>query len=185
VRALERLVAIAESAMPNEEAIVERCRGLVESDDVFVAPFERALERHEVDLFPFERARTRLCYGERLRRVGERRAAREQLSRAAEAFRALGAAPWLGRAEAELGASGQRLGARDPSEPDRLTPREAQIAAEVAEGKSNREVAAALYLTPKTVEFHLTRVYRKLGVRSRTELVRKMSEGSAIDTAPE
>jgi len=57
-----------------------------------------------------------------------------------------------------------------------MTPREAQIAGQVAEGKSNREVAEALYLTPKTVEFHLTRVYRKLGVRSRSELVRKMSD---------
>jgi LuxR family maltose regulon positive regulatory protein len=65
-----------------------------------------------------------------------------------------------------------------------LTPREAQIAAQVAQGKSNREVGAALYLTPKTVEFHLTRIYRKLDLRSRTELVRTMSGGSsALDPA--
>ena len=85
------------------------------------------------------------------------------------------AAPWLARARDELRASGRRLRTRD-SDRDQLTPREAQIAGQVAEGKSNREVADALYLTPKTVEFHLTRVYRKLGVRSRSELVRKMSE---------
>jgi DNA-binding CsgD family transcriptional regulator len=99
------------------------------------------------------------------------------LSSAAASFAELGAAPWQERAHDELRASGRRLRPRETGDRDRLTPREAQIAGQVAEGKSNREVAEALYLTPKTVEFHLTRVYRKLGVRSRSELVRKMSGG--------
>jgi len=184
-RALERLEVIAASPMPNEEAILERCRGLVAADDGFEAHFERALDRHAADLFPFELARTELCYGERLRRIGERLAARDHLRAAAETFRALGADPWLERTEDELRASGERLRARDPGELDRLTPREAQIAAEVAEGKSNRDVAAALYLTPKTVEFHLTRIYRKVGVASRAELVSRMSKDFATGSGPE
>ena len=173
-RALTRLLAIADGAMPNEEGLIARCRGIVADDEEFSAHFLHGLERHDADLFPFDRARTALCFGERLRRAGERKAAQEHLSSAATAFEALGAAPWLERARDELRASGRRLRARD-ADRDRLTPREAQIAGQVAQGKSNREVAEALYLTPKTVEFHLTRVYRKLGVRSRSELVRLMS----------
>jgi DNA-binding CsgD family transcriptional regulator len=76
------------------------------------------------------------------------------------------------RANTELRASGERLRARDPARRDFLTPRETQIALEVATGASNREVAAALFLTPKTIEFHLTRIYRKLGVHTRGELIR-------------
>jgi len=174
-RALARLLAVADGAMPNEEGFVARCRGIVAAENDFAAHFRHALERHDADPFPFERARTELCFGERLRRAGERKAAQEHLSSAATTFAALGATPWLERARDELRASGRRLRARD-ADRDRLTPREAQIAGQVGEGKSNREVAEALYLTPKTVEFHLTRVYRKLGVRSRSELVRKMSE---------
>jgi len=174
-QSLAGLLALADSAMPNEEGFVARCRGIVAGDNDFAAHFRYALERHDADPFPFERARTELCFGERLRRAGERTAAQEQLSSAATTFAALGAAPWLERASDELRASGRRLRRRE-SDRDQLTPREAQIAGQVAEGKSNREVAEALYLTPKTVEFHLTRVYRKLGVRSRTELVRKMGE---------
>jgi len=78
-----------------------------------------------------------------------------------------------------------RLLERAPHETDVLTAREAQVAAQVAEEKSNREVAAALYLTPKAVEFHLTRIYRKLGVRSRSELVRLMSERPASSPPPD
>jgi len=173
-RALERLLAVADPALPGEEAFVARCRGIVADEQSFGDEFRDALERHDADLFPFEQARTQLCFGERLRRTGERNAAQEQLSSAEATFAALGAEPWLERAREELRASGRKLRARD-ADRDRLTPREAQIAGQVAEGKSNREVAEALYLTPKTVEFHLTRVYRKLGVRSRTELVRVMS----------
>ena len=81
------------------------------------------------------------------------------------------------RAATELDASGERRRSAAVSR-EHLTPRELQIAVAVAEGGSNREVAAELFLTPKTVEFHLTRVYRKLGVRSRTELVRLLSRGT-------
>jgi len=110
----------------------------------------------------------------------ERRAAREPLQKAAGTFERLGAVGWAKRAHHELRATGQRLRRRESFEDDLLTPREAQIADQVGQGKSNREVAAALYLTPKTVEFHLTRIYRKLGVHSRSELVRKLNTAGDV-----
>jgi len=179
--ALARLESLTSPTFPGEEALFERSRGVAADEASFSAHFRRALELHERDLFPFEHARTQLCFGERLRRTGERRAAREYLELAAGTFERLGAAAWKKRTDDELRATGQRLRAAGSVERDSFTPREAQIADEVAQGKSNREVAAALYLTPKTVEFHLTRVYRKLGVRSRSELVRALSTVGRTD----
>ncbi len=165
--------AEAPPVSPPERALVQRCRGLTHDD--FVPWFEQALASHvpedSAESMPFEHARTALCFGERLRRRGDRREAREQLRSALATFETLGADAWAARADAELRASGERLRPREASR-EQLTPREMQIALSVAEGQSNREVAAALYLTPKTVEFHLTRIYRKLGLRSRAELAR-------------
>jgi DNA-binding CsgD family transcriptional regulator len=175
--ARERLMA-AEQAMPpamaSEEAAIQRCHGIVGDDSSFAASFERALSLYDADPFPFERARTELAYGERLRRAGQRKRARERLQAALAVFDDLGASAWSARARSELAATGERLRpAADTRES--LTPREMQVALAVAEGASNSEVAAALYLTPKTVEYHLTRVYRKLGLRSRAELVRQFA----------
>jgi DNA-binding NarL/FixJ family response regulator len=89
-------------------------------------------------------------------------------------FDDLGAAAWAARARLELAASGERL-RRATAARESLTSRETQVALAVAEGASNKEVAATLYLTPKTVEYHLTHVYRKLGLRSRVELVRRFA----------
>jgi DNA-binding CsgD family transcriptional regulator len=180
LEAAGNLLAEAEQAMPpaapNEEAIIERCRGIVDEESAFEACFERALLSHEVELFPFERARTELAYGERLRRAGQPKRARERLRAALAVFDELGAAAWSARARSELGATGERLRPADVAR-ESLTPREMQVALAVAEGASNKEAAAALYLTPKTVEYHLTRVYRKLGLRSRAELVRQFARG--------
>jgi DNA-binding NarL/FixJ family response regulator len=82
---------------------------------------------------------------------------------------------WLARAQEELAASGETLKRRDPEVRDELTPRELQIALQVAEGKTNKQVGAALFLSPQTVEYHLKHVFRKLQVRSRTELVRRFA----------
>ena len=117
-------------------------------------------------------ARARLAYGERLRRAGRRVDAREQLSDALSTFEGVGAAPWAGQARRQLQASGATLRRRDPNAADVLTPQELQVALYVADGRTNREVAASLFISPKTVELHLSRIYRKLGVRSRTELAR-------------
>ena len=155
-----------------------RVRGLLAGDDEFDRYFTEALARHGGASVRFEEARTRLCYGERLRRAGRRRDAREQLRPALETFEQLGAAPWAERTRAELRATGERVRARGP-EHEELTAQELRIALQAAEGKTNRQIGAALYLSPKTVEFHLGRAYRKLGISSRAELIRHFAAGTA------
>jgi DNA-binding NarL/FixJ family response regulator len=120
----------------------------------------------------FERARTRLAYGERLRRSGRRREARAQLRPALEELDAIGAVPWAERARSELNATGETVGPRPPRGTERLTPQELHIAELVADGKTNKEIAAQLFLSPKTIEYHLANAYRKLDVHSRAELTR-------------
>ena len=154
-------------------AAVARLHGLLGGDDDVDQHFGAALELHEQGAgSAFERGRTELLYGERLRRAKRRVEARAHLRSAIELFDGLGAAPWSEQARRELRASGESIPRRDPTAPEKLTPQELQIALQVAEGKTNRDVAAALFLSPKTVEFHLTRVYRKLNIHSRAELVR-------------
>ncbi|MGN6799053.1 MAG: LuxR C-terminal-related transcriptional regulator, partial [Gaiellaceae bacterium] len=169
-------LAWAREAYPVESAVekaaFDRCEGMLAAE--FIPLFERALTAHSLSEFAGEvtvdEARIHLSYGERLLRAGERRAARAQLETALEMFEGFGAAAWASRAAAELRASGARRRSAAASR-EHLSPRETQIALAVAEGRSNRDVAAALFLTPKTVEYHLTRVYRKLGVRTRGELI--------------
>jgi len=142
--------------------------------------FDVALDLHDRDPSAFERARTELCYGERLRRAGDRRLARVHLRSALDAFETIGARAWAARVRTELQATGERLRARDPTAAEQLTAQELQIALAVADGLTNRAAAARLFLSPKTVEFHLTRIYRKLGIHSRSELVRRVLENSSI-----
>ena len=160
------------SSVPLFQAHAERCRGLLAEDDAFARHFEEAVGLHAKAESPFALARTRLCYGERLRRVGQRVAAREELKASLETFDRIGAGPWAERARVELRASGETLRRRESHEAEALTPQELQIALQVAEGKSNKEVGAALFLSHKTVEFHLSRIYRKLDIHSRAELIR-------------
>ena len=164
-----------------------RGRGVIEED----APaawewFTQALSAGEGPPMPFERARTLLCLGEWLRRARQPAAARDPLRRALMIFRSLGAQPWIMRAAAELSAAGARGfgGGRlgdGTTRLDELTPQELQIARAVGRGLNNVEAAAALFVSPKTVEAHLTRAYRKLGVRSRTELARVLLAHDASD----
>jgi DNA-binding CsgD family transcriptional regulator len=158
---------------PLAHAAAERCRGLLAGDDEVEAHFRRALNWHDRAACPFERARTELCFGERLRRARRRSDAREPLRRALAGFEALAATPWIDRTSAELRATGERARRRTPETADRLTPQELQVAQLIAQGATNREAAAALFVTPKTIETHLGHVYRKLGVRSRVELARQ------------
>jgi DNA-binding NarL/FixJ family response regulator len=95
-----------------------------------------------------------------------------QLRAALEAFERIRAGPWAERARAELRASGETARKRDPSTVDQLTPQELQIARFVAQGLSNKEVAAQLFLSPRTIEHHLRHVFSKLGIKSRTQLAR-------------
>ncbi|HEY4569179.1 MAG TPA: LuxR C-terminal-related transcriptional regulator, partial [Kribbella sp.] len=137
--------------------------------------FLLALDRHKETLDAFELARTRLAYGAWLRRVRRRVDARMQLRLAVEGFDALGALGWADQAAAELKATGETARRRVPSTADELTPQERQIAVLLADGRSIREVAVRLFLSPKTVEYHLRKVYAKLGIHSRSELAEHLA----------
>ncbi len=131
--------------------------------------FQSALTHHARTLDSFELARTHLAYGTRLRRARRRIEARTSLRAALATFEALGAGPWADQAAAELRATGETARRRTDALGD-LTPQELQIARMLAEGRTTREAAAALFLSPKTIEYHLRHVYLKLGVTSRAEL---------------
>jgi DNA-binding CsgD family transcriptional regulator len=151
-------------------AHVTRCRGVVAAarGDVAAAAslLEDAVAQHENVGDAFGRARALLALGVVRRRERQKRAAREAIEAALTGFEQLGAATWIEKARGELG----RIGGRTREEG--LTTAERRVAALVAEGRTNREVAAALFLGERTVETHLTHVYAKLGVRSRAELAR-------------
>lgn len=155
-------------------ARLARTSGLLADADAFEHHFSAALDLHAATPDRFETARTELCYGERLRRAGQRVRAREQLRTAHEAFDELGATPWADRAGAELQASGERARKRDPSTLDDLTPQELQIGLLLTSGHTTRQAAAKLFLSPKTVEYHLRNAYRKLGIHSRDELAQAL-----------
>jgi len=122
-----------------------------------------------------ELARTHLLYGEWLRRERRRIDAREHLRTALEAFTAMGAEAFAARAEREMLATGERARKRTVTASDELTPQEVQISRLVAEGHTNREIAAQLFISPSTVEYHLHKMFRKLRVKSRTQLARHLS----------
>lgn len=160
-------------------AMVLRCQGLVARDEAAARrAFDDALRAHATSQDLFERARTRLMLGSRLRRDGRRVEAREHLQAAHRSFTDMELSHWAGRAAAELRATGAVVRPRnellDGDEP--LTSQETRVALLVAEGRTNKDVAAALFLSPKTVERHLGNVFRKRGFRSRAELVRAYAQ---------
>lgn len=132
---------------------------------------------------PFLAARVQLNHGEVLRRAGDRRAARDELRAALELFDGLGARPWAERTEQELRASGERARRRQPSTVDELTAQELQVARIIAGGASYKEAATMLFLSPKTIEFHLGKVYRKLGIASRRQLAQRLSSEGLVESA--
>jgi DNA-binding CsgD family transcriptional regulator len=153
-----------------------RALALVASDESFADEFQRALELHRRTPDAFETARTQLAFGARLRRAGRRIAAREQVRAAHTTFEQLGAAPWAELARTELAATGETARRREAATLDELTPQELKVALLLADGKTTREAAAALFLSPKTIEYHLRNAYRKLNVRSREELAAAVAE---------
>jgi DNA-binding CsgD family transcriptional regulator len=163
------------------EAVAEHGLALLAESGAAEAHFLRALELHEEDArsgrsgWPgrqFNRARTQLAYGEYLRRSRRRVDARTQLRAALDRFEELKARPWAERAATELRASGESVRRRDDAAGGVvLTPQERQVAQLVKKGMSNKEVAAQLFLSPRTVDFHLRNVFTKTGVSSRGELV--------------
>ncbi len=149
-----------------------RCRGLVaaaEGDtDGATRLLQQAVAHHEAVGDPFGRGRALLAVGMIRRRDRQKRLAREAIEAAVEAFETIGAAGWAMKARGEL----ERIGGRRREEG--LTAAERRVAGLVAEGRTNREVAATLFVGERTVATHLTHIYAKLGVRSRTELARRL-----------
>jgi DNA-binding CsgD family transcriptional regulator len=168
---LEELEAFADgTGAPATVAVVEHGRALLAEDGDAETHFRRALDAHAGSLRLPDRARTHLAFGEHLRRARRRVDAREHLRAALALFEDLGAAPWAERAATELRASGETARRRDVSTATDLTPQERQVAALVRQGLANRDVAAQLFVSPRTVDFHLRNVFSKLGVTSRAEL---------------
>lgn len=156
-------------------ALAARCAGLIAeargNESSATAAYERALGAHERQSRPLDQARTLLAYGALHRRRRRKSAARERLEQALSIFEATGAQRWTERTRAELG----RIGGRRAAAPGTLSATEAAIARQVAAGATNREVGAALHLSARTVEWNLSKLYRKLGVRSRTELAHALA----------
>jgi len=147
-----------------------RVCGLLDASLASTAHFDEAFAQHGHVAWPFERARTAMCFGEVLRRNRRRTQARDQLRAALDIFERLGAEPWAQRTRAELEATGGHAAAHRVSASVHLTPQELQVALAVAEGATNAEVAASLFLSAKTIEYHLSKIYRKAGLSSRDQL---------------
>jgi DNA-binding NarL/FixJ family response regulator len=167
------VVAAERSGRDHVRALALRCRGMLAGDE---HAFAAALQLHNAAGNRYEAARAALAFGELLRRRRRRTEARVQLRAAVAGFEAAGALAWAQRAADELAASGERARRRSPSTADDLTPQELQVTGLVAQGLTNREVAEKLFLSPKTIESHLGRAFRKLGVRTRTELAVAVGE---------
>ncbi|WP_328603348.1 LuxR family transcriptional regulator [Amycolatopsis sp. NBC_00345] len=134
--------------------------------------YAEALRLHALADRPFDHARTELLYGEFLRRDRQRARARGYLRSAMDAFTRLGTPVWAERARTELRAAGETVGGAAPGLTEGLTPQELQVARAVARGDTNREVAAELFISPRTVDYHLRKVFRKLGISSRRDLMK-------------
>jgi len=156
-----------------------RCEALLDegehAEDAYLEAISQLRRcRAMVDL-----ARTHLLYGQWLRRAKRRRDARHELRTAHDMFAAMGADGFAERAATELRATGERARARTPETTFDLTPQEARVADLAAGGSSNNEIAAQLFISPSTVDYHLRKVFRKLNVTSRTQLARSLSVSRA------
>ncbi|MFE5340702.1 AAA family ATPase [Isoptericola sp. NPDC056578] len=174
---LESLARVADTGWAH--GIRARCRALLDEGPETDQLYRTAIDHLGRDGVSAEVARTHLLYGEWLRRAGRRTAAREQLRTAYEMFAAMPAVAFAERARRELIATGAKVRAREERASARLTPQEAQIAALAADGMSNPRIGAELFLSPHTVEWHLRKVYTKLGIASRRELSRALGRSGA------
>jgi DNA-binding CsgD family transcriptional regulator len=169
----DELATLADlTGAPWAMASAAHARALLSDGSEAQSLFERAVDAHARSPRRVDRARTELAFGEFLRRSRRRVDAREHLRAALETFEDVGAARWAARARHELRASGETSLRRDSSTSVDLTPQERHVAELVRQGLSNRDVAAQLFLSPRTVDFHLRNVFAKAGVSSRGELAR-------------
>ena len=168
---LARYAAWVESfPNPARRALLARCQALADESDA-EQRFAEAIGLIDA-LAPFDRARTQLLYGEWLRRERRRTDARPHLRAALEAFEQLRVSPWAERARSELRASGETARRRDTSTRDQLTPQELRVADLAAGGMTNAEIGAQLFLSPRTIDYHLRKVFAKLDIASRSDLAR-------------
>jgi DNA-binding CsgD family transcriptional regulator len=159
--------------------IEARTRALVSDAETAEGPYREALERLSGCRFTFDLARAQLLYGEWLRREHRRLDARQQLRPAYDRFEAMGAEAFALRARRELLATGETVGARTLQTPSALTAQEAQIAQFARDGLSNPEIGARLFISPRTVQYHLRKVFAKLDISSRTQLHRALPSDPA------
>ncbi|WP_280318970.1 AAA family ATPase [Nocardia wallacei] len=160
------------TAAPESQALAARCRALLSPADVATTEFLRAVALHERGDQPLETARTLLLFGRHLRRRRRRSQARTPLRAALAGFHSLGATLWAERARDELRAMGETVNSRAVGRMSALTPQELRIATAVSQGSTNRDIAAQLFLSHRTVDHHLRKIFRKTGVGSRAELTR-------------
>jgi DNA-binding CsgD family transcriptional regulator len=177
--ALERLSVATRASGTNWALGVEaRSRALLREGDAAEQLYREAIERLTRTRVRVESARTQLVYGEWLRREERRSDAGEQLRAAYETFNRIGAEAYAERARRELLATGEAVRTRSVQPRDELTAQEAQIARLAREGQTNPEIGAQLFISPRTVEFHLRKVFTKLGISSRKELREALPDGN-------
>jgi DNA-binding CsgD family transcriptional regulator len=157
------------------KGIEARVRALLSEGEVAESLYGESIVHLSGPRVRLELARTHLLYGEWLRRERRRLDARKHLRTALEAFTSMGAEAFAGRAERELLATGEHARKRTVDTLDQLTPQEERVARLAAKGATNREIAAQLFISPSTVEYHLRKAFRKLDVKSRTQLAHRIS----------
>jgi DNA-binding CsgD family transcriptional regulator len=173
--ALERLSETTQaSGTPWAQGVQARSRALLADGEAAELLYRAAIDRLRPTRLRVDLARAHLLYGEWLRRERRRTDARTQLRTAHDLFSDFGMEAFAERARVELEATGERARKRTLKTLGELTPKESQISRLAAKGHTNREIAAQLFLSPSTVEYHLRKVFRKLGVKSRTELANRL-----------
>jgi DNA-binding CsgD family transcriptional regulator len=181
--ALDRLARTTQASGTDfGRGIEARSRALLSEAEAAEASYCEAIDRLGRTRRRPDLARSHLLYGEWLRRQRRRRDARDQLHAAFAMFDSIGMDAFAGRARAELRATGERARPRSPGAPEVLTPQEEQIAWLVAEHLSNREIAARLFISASTVEYHLRKIFRKLGFSSRTQLAQALRKNKQTPT---
>ncbi len=163
------------------QGLLARCQALLADDDHAEDAYRLSVEHLQHCQVTPELARSHLLYGEWLRRRRRRRGAREQLRAGYELFVTLGMAAFAERAGAELRAAGEHAAVRPVGTPDALTPQEAQVARLAAEGATNREIASRLFVSASTVDYHLRKVFRNLGVTRRAQLTSALSAATRAE----
>ena len=172
-------------ARPSRMGLLARSRALLADPGEAPAMYEEAIDRLGRARTPPQLARAHLLYGEWLRRQRRRREARDQLRAAHDMFDGMGLHTFAERASVELRATGEHPRKRDIATPEVLTPQEARIAALVSRGDTNRDIAGLLFISPSTVDYHLRKAFRKLGVTSRTQLARRLIDDSGSSRVPQ